>query len=233
MSRPKEKQPKKRIAGIFTAGQLIAAAVCLICALACFVFFRLGSLAMASVPEALVIPEGKLGDTVFDAQNSRYSGDTDYPVVKLIDGTGYQTDVPNATSAIVGNGTFYRLSDNYYIYITTYDETATAVAAVCSEVTPALHPGAAAENARCGVSKEGHGYYNGYEVTYLVLALSVTDQEVVDDVVIGYEYADPESGKTVFLGAVTRTISTKSLAKAQELAAHEVELFRKIPAKEE
>ena len=234
MSRPKEKQPKKKIAGIFSTWQLVAAALCLVCALVCYVFFRLGSLALASLPEDIIMPEGGLGDTVFDAQNTAYTPDAEYPGVKLIDGTGYQTDVPDVTSAVVGAGTFYRLTDNYYIYITTYAESGGAKDACCSEVIPALHPGTAADGASCEVSKEDHGYYNGYEVTYQILSLSVEGHGKQGwDVVIGYEFADQESGKVVFLGAVTRSVSTGSLLKTQKLAAHEVELFRKVPPKKE
>lgn len=234
MSRPKEKKPKKRVLGIFTRWQIVAIALCLIGAVISFVFFRLGSIALASIPETTRIPDGRLGDTIFDAQNSNYTPDAEYPGAYYFSKTGYMVDVPAVTSAVVDNGTFFRLSDNYFVYLTSYDEVGMAADACCREVAPALVPGAVEDNAECTEAYKAHGYYNGYEVTYLVYTLDITAYEQTSRAaIIGYEYEEKESGKVLFFGAVTRNISTKSLAYTQRLASHEVDLFRKVPPKKE
>ena len=229
MSRPKGKQAKRRIAGVFAVWQVVTIIICLVGAVISFTLFQLGNKALAAIPEKVYLPASGLGDTVFDAQNTSYQADSDFPTALYISGTKYMTDVPAVTSAVVGNGNFYRVSDPYYIYVTTFDDGG-ADAAITNEVAPVIRPGAEAGDAACENVVTERGYLNGYEVTYLVYTLKVTREEKESNAVVaGYVYHDDISGKDICLCGITTVITTSGLKYARDLAAHEVGLFREVP----
>lgn len=105
---------KKRF---FTGAQVAGIIIFILVGVACTVGLTMAQIAKASIPVQIVIPASGLSDSVFDAQNSVYEADADFPLEHEFEHLSDVVDVPNRQTATMGNGTFWRITDGFYVYI--------------------------------------------------------------------------------------------------------------------
>ena len=186
------------------------------------------------MPIDIVIPESGLSDSIFDAQNGVYEADADFSIEHQFEHLSDVVDVPDRQSATMGNGTFWKIADGFYIYISE-GKRASFAESVFSETAPILLTGAGSKDASGELVKSDRGYLNGREFNYVVFDVSCSvDDKTKEAYIIGYLYEDSESGYSTLLACVTEDISSSGLLNAQIIAQKEATLLHaKQDAKQE
>ena len=222
---------KKRF---FTSGQIAGIVICILLGVACTVGLVAAQIAKASMPIDIVIPESGLSDSIFDAQNGVYEADADFSIEHQFEHLSDVVDVPDRQSATMGNGTFWKIADGFYIYISE-GKRASFAESVFSETAPILLTGAGSKDASGELVKSDRGYLNGREFNYVGFDVSCSvDDKTKEAYIIGYLYEDSESGYSTLLACVTEDISSSGLLNAQIIAQKEATLLHaKQDAKQE
>ena len=83
---------KKRF---FTGTQIAGIIIFILVGLTCTIGLIMAQIAKASMPIQIVIPASGLSDSIFDAQNSVYEADADFPVEHQFEHLSDVVDVPN------------------------------------------------------------------------------------------------------------------------------------------
>lgn len=209
----------------FSGGQIAGMIFCFLIGIVCTVALIAAQAAKATMPVEVLIPASGLSNSVFDAQNSIYQPDADFPIEYRFEHLSEVVDVPDRQTAAMGNGTFWRIADGFYIYATE-GKRAGLADAVFAEATPILLAGAVGENTSGQLVESEKGYLNGREYNYVVFdILCSTDEAKKEAYIIGYLYEDSESGYSVFLSCITDDISTNGLRNAQIVAQKEATLL--------
>lgn len=198
-------------------------------ALLCVTFIALLLIAQSaarSIPTVVTIPSGGLSDSVFDAQNSVYEADAEFPVQYDFIHINASVDVPELNSAVMGKGEVWKVSDGFYIYITE-GSNSDFPEQFYSEIAPVLLAGADEEKTTGEIIHSERGYLNGFELTYVVLKVSAAvDEKSAQAYVVGYLYEDDSSGYSAFISCATQTMTTAGLSNAQIVAEKEVTLMQ-------
>ena len=213
---------KKRF---FTGTQIAGIIIFILVGLTCTSGLIMAQIAKASMPIQIVIPASGLSDSIFDAQNSVYEADADFPVEHQFEHLSDVVDVPNRQTAMMGNGTFWRITDGFYVYISEGKRSSFADA-VFSETAPILLTGADKKSTDGQLVKSEKGYLNGREFDYVVFDIICNvGEKTTEAYIVGYLYEDSESGYSTLIACVTEDISTNGLLNAQIIAQKEATLL--------
>lgn len=213
---------KKRF---FTGTQIAGIIIFILVGLTCTIGLIMAQIAKASMPIQIVIPASGLSDSIFDAQNSVYEADADFPVEHQFEHLSDVVDVPNRQTAMMGNGTFWRITDGFYVYISEGKRSSFADA-VFSETAPILLTGADKKSTDGQLVKSEKGYLNGREFDYVVFDIICNvGEKTTKAYIVGYLYEDSESGYSTLIACVTEDISTNGLLNAQIIAQKEATLL--------
>ncbi len=180
--------------------------------IALFVMFMLVDAVYVPEPEPVIYPQGELVDSVFVAQNNDYTEDSSLPNTYSFSTVPYLVDVPDGTGADIGTGRIYKITDDYYAYVTEYTDQYDVQSIISAQFPVALLINYVPEATRITVNAEKTGYINGFKARYIADNLLVSDGATNSEaIVLGYSLDLPDGpyyGNHMFIAVCTTQIST-------------------------
>lgn len=128
--------------------------------------------------DVLIYPEGNLSDSLFVAQNTVYIQNGALTRKYALPDMPYTLDVPEGTSAYVGNGCVIRATASLYVYITCHEAGADAERIMLGEFPKSLMIDYDPAYTYAQQLVRQSGYTNGFTVDYFFDMLSVSDGQV-------------------------------------------------------
>ena len=162
--------------------------------------------------EPILFPQGELVDSVFVAQNNEYVENASLGTVYNFETIPYLVDVPSGSSAKIGSGMIYQLSNGYFVYVSEYTDQYNVQDIIAAQFPAALLINYVPERTLITTQVDKVGYINGFKGEYLADALSVSDGIATQQaIVLGYALDLPEGvyfGNHIFIAAGTTNMTT-------------------------
>lgn len=145
-----------------------------------------------SAGDVMVYPEGNLSNSLFVAQNTVYVQNSALSQRYALSSMPYTLDVPDGTSANVGNGCVIQATESLYVYITCHDADADAERVMLGEFPQSLMIDFDPAYTYTQQLVSQAGYTNGFSVDYFFDMLSVSNGSAAKNgYVAAYDIIDP------------------------------------------
>lgn len=155
-------------------------------------------------PREVVYPEGHLSESIFESQNTDYVKNESLPNTKTFENIPYSYDVPNVDAANVDFGSIYKLSEEYYYYVTEYGKDKNPDAVIAHELGTVMNMNLDESQSILTHMHEEKGFINGYEAQYRIDSLAVTDGiNASKSYLMGYCLVIPDTNENIFVGMVS------------------------------
>ena len=173
---------------------------------ACFLCFYKLMMPKSPVQNELQYPTGNLSTSLFVQQNSNYSKE-DYLTEKCaISGMPYYVDLPSGSMAAVGNGQILQVSEDAYIFLSSFGESEKPKDVILKEFPAALLLDYNPDYCFLQELKEETGYINGFQAEYLFASLSVSNGKDIQSVYMAaYSLSDSNNdiSQKILVGVMT------------------------------
>lgn len=180
---------------------------------ACFLCFYKVMTPKSPVQKELQYPAGNLSTSLFVQQNSNYSKE-DYLTEKCaISGMPYYADLPAGSKAAVGNGQIFQVSEDAYIYLSSFGESEKPNDVILKEFPAALLMDYNPDYCFLQELKEETGYINGFQAEYLFASLSVSNGKDIQSVYMAaYSLSDSNNDipQRILIGVMTTKVENSA-----------------------
>lgn len=191
------------------------------------ILFFIGGMFRPTVVEQVYMPNSELSDSIFDAQNMKYTEISEFSEVYALDTIPFDINLPNGNKAVVGDGTSIIYS-GYTFYFSEGNGKSVAEDKIKNELTNIFSITAKPENTQVELLGADNGFINGCTADYNLYKLT-TEDNLVRYIAL-YRVSVNESvyvtDQDVFIGVVTDIYSSDSLQAITSLAKAVVNTMR-------
>lgn len=169
-------------------------------------------------PIPVAVPSGNLSDSLFVLQNNTYIPQDSLPTVISFGKIPYSVDMVNNSHVSVGNGYVFSLSQGYLTYVTCVPKNEVCAVMLKQEYAKAILINTVPEMANCSLLLEETGFLNGFEVTYSVYELGITDNVSLNySYIVGYLLSMPDWDYDLYISVATMTYDTETLQNCKDI----------------
>lgn len=183
-----------------------------------FIFVTILGQFEEEMPVEVSLPAGNLSDSLFVLQNNSYQGNDSLPLQVNMNYLPYSVDMAKVSHVSVGNGYVFNIASGYLSYVTSIPKNETCAVALKNEYAKAILIGNVPEMANCSLLYEETGYLNGFDLTYSIYELGITDNETVNySYILGYLIDIPDWEYDIYMSVSTMTYDTGTLQNCKDV----------------
>lgn len=169
-------------------------------------------------PAPVTLPPGNLSDSLFVLQNNTYIPQDGLPTKISFGKIPYSVDMVDSSYVSVGNGYVFSLTQGYMCYVSCIPKGDLCAVTLKEEYAKAVLINNIPEMANCSLLHDESGFLNGFNVTYSIYELGITDNvSVTYSYIVGYLLTLPESDYDLYLSVTTTSYNTDTLKNCKDI----------------
>lgn len=163
-------------------------------------------------PETIEYPGSGLSGSIFDVQNTKYVPNSSFTAQYKYKNISYILDVPDRTSAVVDDGSVWKLSDAFYIFTSEIPFNEEINTAIGHQLGKALLLDCDDNRTLFDEIKDESGYRNGFGALYQVKKMYLSNgTESKECVVMLYLIELPSENEDVIIGTLCTEESNQNI----------------------
>lgn len=178
-------------------------------------------------PEQIEYPGSGLSGSIFDVQNTEYVPNSSFSAQYKYKNISYILDVPDRTSAVVDDGSVWKLSDAFYVFTSEIPFNAEINTIIGHQLGKALLLDCDDNRTLFDEIKEESGYRNGFGSLYQIKKMYLSNgTESRECVVMLYLIELPSENEDVLIGTLCTTETNQNIRAMKDYADALFKTFR-------